>query len=135
MVSWRQALTVKGYCVTDARSMYDHVNTTGSIPSERATMMDLLAAKELVEQGLIILRWVPTQHQYADHLTKNMVCDLLRRCLETGKVCLIQTGADKAREEHKARLRRGQRVRRKARMKSLKESADLKPEANFTYKF
>ena len=98
-------------------------------------MMDLLAAKELVEQGLIILRWVPTQHQYADHLTKNMVCELLRRYLESGKVCLIQTGADKAREEHKANLRRGQRVRRKARMKSLKESADSKPEANFTYKF
>ncbi len=130
LANWRQAPTVKGYCVTDARSMYDHVNTTGSIPSERTTMMDLLAAKELVEQALIILRWVPTQHQYADHLTKSMTCELLKRHLETGRICLIQTGADRIREEHKASLRRGQRVRRKARMKGLKM-----PEANFTYKF
>ena len=82
-------------------------------------MMDLLAAKELVEQGLIILRWVPTQHQYADHLTKSMVCELLKKHLKTGRICLIQTGADREHEEHKAALCRGQRVRRKARMREL----------------
>ena len=91
-------LTVNGYVVTDARALYEHITTTGSLPAERATMMDLLAAKELVEQALITMRWVPTQHQFADHLTKNMVCELNRLYLNQGSVCLIQTGADAAKK-------------------------------------
>ena len=117
---WRKDLTVKGYVVTDARALYDHITTTGSLPAERATMMDLLAAKELVEQSLITMRWVPTQHQFADHLTKTMVCELNRRYLKEGTICLIQTGKDAEREEHKAALRKAQRERRKERMKKLK---------------
>jgi uncharacterized protein YrrD len=117
---WRKDLTVPGYVVTDARALYDHITTTGSLPAERATMMDLLSAKELIEQALIVMRWVPTQHQYADHLTKNMVCDLTKQYLEQGKVCLIQTGADAEREQHKATLRKAQRERRKERMKKTK---------------
>ena len=115
---WRKDLTVEGFVVTDARALYDHVTTTGSLPAERATMMDLLAAKEMIEQALFTMRWVPTQHQFADHLTKTMTCELNRRYLGTGKICLIQTGADAAREEHKAKLRKAQRERRKIRMKA-----------------
>ena len=115
---WRKDLTVEGFVVTDARALYDHVTTTGSLPAERATMMDLLAAKEMIEQALFTVRWVPTQHQFADHLTKTMTCELNRRYLGTGQTCLIQTGADAEREEHKAKLRKAQRERRKARMKA-----------------
>ena len=60
---WRKSLRIPGYLVTDARSLYDHLTTTGSLPAEKQTMMDLLAAKEMIEQGLILIRWVPTQHQ------------------------------------------------------------------------
>jgi hypothetical protein len=117
---WRKDLTVGGYVVTDARALYDHITTTGSLPAERATMMDLLSAKEMVEQSLIVMRWVPTQHQYADHLTKTMVCELNKQYLQTGKICLIQTGADAEKEKHKAALRKAQRERRKERLKSIK---------------
>ena len=115
---WRKDLTVEGYVVTDARALFDHITTTGSLPAERATMMDLLAAKEMIEQALFTMRWVPTQHQFADHLTKTMICELNRKYLGTGQTCLIQTGADAAHEEHKAKLRKAQRERRKVRMKA-----------------
>ena len=49
-----------------------------------------------------------------------MVCDLNRQYLQTGKVCLVQTGADAEKEKHKAALRKAQRERRKERMKSIK---------------
>ena len=117
---WRKNMHVGGYMVTDARALFDHITTTGSVPAERATMMDLLAAKELVEQALITMRWVPTQHQYADHLTKTMVCESNKQYLEQGRICLIQTGADAKKEEHKAALRKAQRERRKERMKKQK---------------
>ena len=119
---WRKDLTVNGYVVTDARALFDHITTTGSLPAERATMMDLLAAKELVEQALITMRWVPTQHQFADHLTKTMMCDLNRKYLQEGTICLIQTGEDAKKEEHKASLRKTQRERRKERMKKVKKN-------------
>ena len=47
---WHKDLTVPGYVVTDAKPLHDHLTTTGSLPAERATVMDLLAAKDLVEQ-------------------------------------------------------------------------------------
>ena len=117
---WRKDLKISGYVVTDARALYDHITTTGSLPAERATMMDLLAAKELVEQALIVMRWVPTQHQYADHLTKSMICELMKQYLTDGKICLVQTGADAEKERHKAALRKAQRERRKERLKKNK---------------
>jgi hypothetical protein len=119
---WRKDLIIPGYVVTDARALFDHITTTGSLPAERATMMDLLSAKELIEQALIVMRWVPTQHQYADHLTKTMACDLNRQYLEQGTVCLIQTSADAEKEQHKAALRKAQRERRKERSKESKAS-------------
>ena len=48
--NWRVECQVKGAIVTDAKSLYDHMNTTGQIPQERQTMLDLLAAKDLLEQ-------------------------------------------------------------------------------------
>ena len=128
---WRKDMHVGGYMVTDARALFDHITTTGSLPAERATMMDLLAAKELVEQALITMRWVPTQHQYADHLTKTMVCELNKQYLEQGKICLIQTGADAKKEEHKAALRKAQTERRKERMKKQK----IAPSTNVVYRW
>ena len=128
---WRKDLHVGGYMVTDARALFDHTTTTSSLPAEKATMMDLLAAKELVEQALITIRWVPTQHKYADHLTKTMVFELNKQYLEQGKICLIQTGLDAEKEEHKAALRKAQRERRKERMKKQKTA----PSANIVYRW
>ena len=44
---WRYRLRVPGVLVTDAKSLYDHLHKTGSVPSERQTLIDLLIAKGL----------------------------------------------------------------------------------------
>jgi hypothetical protein len=119
---WRQTLKIPGFIVTDASNPYDHMITTGSLPAQRATMLDLLAAKDMIEQGLATMRWVPTQHRYADHLTKMMTCELNRRYLEQGRVYLIQTADDAVHEEKKAELRRGRMQKRKLKMKNPKAS-------------
>lgn len=64
--NWRVECQVKGAIVTDAKSLYDHMNTTGQIPQERQTMLDLLAAKDLLEQDAFRFFWVPTHRQFAD---------------------------------------------------------------------
>ncbi|CAE8613639.1 unnamed protein product, partial [Polarella glacialis] len=112
------SLNVPGVMVTDARSLYDHLTTTGSIPSERQTMLDLLCAKEMIETAQVSIRWVPTQRQLADHLTKTMQCKLLVKFLSTGLIALSQTISEQKVEAHKAELRKGQRQRRKAKMKA-----------------
>ena len=67
---WRARLRVGGGVVTDAKSLFDHLCTTGQIPTERQTMLDLLVAKDLLEQEVFRLYWVPTHRQHADGLTK-----------------------------------------------------------------
>ena len=49
---WRKELKIPGTLVTDARSLYDHLHKTGSIPKERQFLLELLAARELVEDGI-----------------------------------------------------------------------------------
>ena len=39
---WRHKLAIPGIWVTDAKSLYDHLNTTRKIPKARQTMIDLL---------------------------------------------------------------------------------------------
>ena len=56
--------------MTDAKSLYDHLNKTGSIPKERQTLLDLIAVRELVETKTVQVRWVNTRHRIADILTK-----------------------------------------------------------------
>jgi hypothetical protein len=119
---WRRGLVVKGFMVTDARSLYDHLHATGSMPSERSVMIDLLSAKDMVEAGIIQLRWCPTQHQLSDHLTKQMKCELLKQFMTTGLVQLTQTTEQQEHEQHKASLRKGQRQRRKTKMKATVSS-------------
>ena len=82
-------------------------------------MLDLLSAEELIEAGIINIRWVPTPHQLADHLTKQMTCQLLRRLKDEQKVALVQSEKKATVEKHKSELRRAQRQRRKVRMKEV----------------
>lgn len=110
---WRTECQVKGGVVTDAKSLYDHLSTTGQIPQERQTMLDLLAAKSLLEQEAAKLFWVPTHRQYADVLTKRMKDLLWEEFVRKGTISLKETPEEKIKEEHRRVLRRGQRLRRK----------------------
>ena len=110
---WRSQMKTQGSIVTDAKSLFDHLQTTGQIPSERQTMLDLLVAKDMLEQGAYHLHWVPTHRQHADGLTKRMKNPLWEDFCRFGKISLKETPEERKVEEHRRSLRQGQRQRRK----------------------
>ena len=116
---WRARLRVGGGVVTDAKSLFDHLCTTGQIPTERQTMLDLLVAKDLLEQEVFRLYWVPTHRQHADGLTKAMRNLLWEEYLTKKTISLKETAEEKATEDHRRQLRKGQRERRKERSKKM----------------
>jgi hypothetical protein len=124
---WRYRLRIPGTLVTDAKSLYDHLHKTGSVPSERQTLIDLLIAKDLQEAAAIELRWVPTSYQLADVLTKAMAApSVMQRFLKQGVCTLVQDEADAAAESRRAELRHGQRQRRKERSKLMAAATETK---------
>ena len=97
---------------------------TGSVPSERQTLIDLLIAKDLQEAAAVVIRWVPTSYQLADILTKaTSIPPVLALLLDEGLCSLVQTREDAVAETRRAELRHGQRQRRKARSKAMQASA------------
>ena len=113
--NWRKEMQIDGGVVTDAKSLFDHMHTTGQIPTERQTMLDLLVAKDLLEQGTYKLYWVPTNRQHADGLTKRMRNVLWEAFMKEGTISLKETPQDKIEEDHRRAIRQGQRQRRKVR--------------------
>ena len=111
---WRAKMTVSGTVVTDAKSLYDHLQTTGQIPTERQTMLDLMVARDMLEQNLFVLKWVPTHRQHADGLTKAMRNLLWEEFSQQGTLSLRETTKEATLEAHRRELRKGQRQRRKA---------------------
>lgn len=117
---WRNNMQVGGGIITDAKSLYDHMHTTGQVPAERQTMLDLLVAKDMLEQGAYRLFWVPTHKQHADGLTKKMKNVLWEEFLKRGTISLRETPEEKELEDHRRSLRQGQRQRRKVRFGNSK---------------
>ena len=71
-------------------------------------MRDLLVARDLIELGTVMLRWVPTRHMLADSLTKAMKpTDIYDKFRDQQIFLLVQTGDDKDREQHRFTLRQG----------------------------
>ena len=120
---WREKLRVGGGIVTDAKSLFDHLGATGQIPAERQTMLELLVAKDLLEQQIYRLFWVPTHRQHADGLTKGMRNVLWEEYLRKKTISLKETPEEREIEEHRKQLRKGQRERRKVRSKQMTTSA------------
>ncbi|CAE7864387.1 TY1B-PL [Symbiodinium microadriaticum] len=113
---WRTNLQTAGHLVTDAKSVYDHLHGT-SMASERQTALDILAVRQQVQEGVLFLHWIPTWRQYADGLTKAMPDLLFEAFRRKGTISLAESPEDRAEEERRASIRRGQRERRKARMR------------------
>ena len=82
-------------------------------------MLDLLVAKDLLEQEVFKLYWVPTHRQHADGLTKAMRNLLWEEYLKKKTISLKETAEEKAIEDKRKELRKGQRERRKARSKLM----------------
>ena len=120
---WRLNLRVPGILVTDAKSLYDNLQKDGSLPAERQTLLDVLVAKDLVEQKCIDVRWLANSHQFADFLTKpEVVTPNLQTFLRYGTLSLVPTQAQEADEAHRLELRRGQRLRAKERKEARKSA-------------
>ena len=90
---------------TDCKSLYDLISRTAP-PScqEFRTQLQAKLIKEHLKSGIQI-RWVPSQAQIADSLTKIMENAMLRECLALGKYCLHdETEMLKQRSDAKTRL-------------------------------
>lgn len=89
---------------TDCKSLYDLISRTAP-PScqEFRTLLQAKLIKEHLRSGVQI-RWVPSQAQIADSLTKIMENSMLRECLHLGKYCL-HDGAEMLKQRSDARTR------------------------------
>ena len=116
---WREQLAIPGFLTTDAKSLYDHMQTTGQILKERQTLLDLLVCKDLVEGKIVHMKWVLTYKQHADFLTKRMQAHLWEEYSRVGTISLRETASEAVEEERRRGLRRAQRDRRKLRMRQL----------------
>ena len=121
--TWRQHLKIPGSVITDAKSLFDHLVTTGQIPTERQTLLDLLVCKDLVENNVVLMRWVPTYRQFADFLTKMMAPVLWAEFMRSGRISMKETAEEAKEEERRRGLRKAQRQRRKDRMKGLEANS------------
>ena len=65
-------------CLTDCRSLYDHLHRVGvpRTPTDKRLAIDLAAIRQILHrernQGQLPLQWIPTEYQLADVLTKPM---------------------------------------------------------------
>jgi hypothetical protein len=117
---WRHKLTIPGILVTNAKSLYDHLNTTGKIPKERRTMTDLLVARDLIKANAVEWMWLHSKHMRVDILTKMMVAgDTFKMFREKQAFSLIRNGEEQEQEQRRRGLRPGQRLRRQARDKAV----------------
>jgi hypothetical protein len=122
----RNKMLVPGILITDVKSLSDHLSTTGKIPKERQTMIELLVARDLIESGASKLRCVPTMHRLADVLTKAIkATEIYVKFRDEQRFSLVRTSADQDKEHWYLQLRQGQRQRRKTREKAnLKKLRD-----------
>ncbi|CAK9031574.1 unnamed protein product, partial [Durusdinium trenchii] len=86
------------------KEQFDHVLKTGHLTAERQTMLDILAAKQLIEQAHMMVAWVPTWRQFADGWTEDMVDELFSEFKSQGMVCLRETVEDRQWEARRADL-------------------------------
>ena len=92
MKQWQQSLdTVSGLMAVDAKSLYDMLQKTRSLPSEKRISLDLLAVRESMEASNLQVFWTPTKWMLADSLTKEMKQhEALNIVMRTGSYSLQQ---------------------------------------------
>ena len=83
-----------GVLVTDARSLYDVIfkvpsSTSGYGLKEKESVLDMMSVFQRLSQGKTITRWVLSDAQIADSLTKNVANSSLVRVLSDGIWTLV----------------------------------------------
>ena len=102
----REIIPITG--VTDCKLVYDTIQSEGvKLPTEKRLGLEIAALRDMVQSeadplkshtclGGLPLRWVPTQAQLADVLTKSMDGATLRAAVETGRFNLTESDAGQA---------------------------------------
>ena len=79
-------------CVTDCKSLYDHLSAVGSLSTlhDKRSAIDVLIIRESVKKTGCVIRWAPTRLQLADGLTQDNreAVECLRRSLRSGSYML-----------------------------------------------
>ena len=79
---WRSRLGIPWIMVTDAKSLYDHLPKTISIPKEHQTMIDLMVANSVVDNTVVKIKWLPTTcvggHLDEQHTNESDFPEILR---------------------------------------------------------
>ena len=115
-------LKYPGILVTDAKSLYDHLTKTGSVPNEKGTMIDLLSTRDLNERKAIKIMWLPNRHMVADVLTKPLIPnEVYDRFAQQGILSLVPTEEQEEQESQRLAQRRAQRQRAKERKQEKKQ--------------
>ena len=76
-------------CIVNVKSLYDHLVSLSSPSSveEKRCGFDLVISRRCMQRLVATIRWVPTNRQLADALTKDAAdpVDLLRSCMRSGE--------------------------------------------------
>ena len=115
--SWRSKLRVPGHLVAGAKSVYDHTQGT-TMAAEHQTPLDILATRQLIQEGMLNLHCVPTWKQFVDGLTKARLDELFQKFRAATKLFFKESEADRWSPERRAGIRKAQRERRKFRMRN-----------------
>ena len=79
-------------CVTDCKTLYDHLLAVGSPTTlqDKRSAVDMLIIREFLKKTGCVIRWAPTGLQLADGLTKDKgeAVECLRRSLGSGSYML-----------------------------------------------
>ena len=81
-----------GILVTDAKSLYDVIQkgpTASSTLKEKYSILDMISLFQRLKQGETSVRWVHSDAQLADALTKNVANSSLLRVLVSGRWTLV----------------------------------------------
>ena len=96
-------------CVTDCKSLYDHLSAVGSPLTlhNKRSAIDVLIIRESMKKTGCVIRWAPTQLQLADGLTKDKgeAVECLRRSLRSGSF-VLRCEEQFMQERHMTRVQR-----------------------------
>ena len=121
--------TLKPVMVTDAKALYDsyHREGAGNSVIDKRVSLEIRVMKERVQELSGNLRWMSSERQYADGLTKESARLLMAQRLRHGKLKMVWdpnyvAAKKKTKDELKQSLNESTQVNKKKPMKSYKKA-------------
>ena len=95
------------HCMTDCKSLYDHLAKDAKLPSDRHTALHVAALRQLVGAGpqrdwsKAVMRWVASRAQIADPMTKPGLSKLCREIMERSTTLFHEESAQALKRKRK----------------------------------